>query len=191
MKKLIIPILITLILVSGVGGYFLGRAMLQKALQAKEENYRKSADAAKEIAIKYFSAYRFNDFGGAYALTCPEFKLKVPEKNFFEFAMNSSLLERPGDGDCDVQNQQAMVCFRALGIPARLNFVITENGAGHGPGEVFFPGVGWVEMDTMGEIIIREKQLVGDVDSRASLNGAAVDLDAELRRQADWMKRGC
>lgn len=82
MKKFLLPILIVLIAAGTVGGYFFGRYAVQKELKAKEEAYLKSQDAAKSLALKYLSAFKFGDFKEAYLHTCQEFKGKVAEAKF-------------------------------------------------------------------------------------------------------------
>lgn len=102
MSKFIIPALIALILLAGGGGYYFGtskgkaqgladglkqgnvqgRADLERELEAEEEAYQKSEEAAKDVALKYLSAFKFNDFKDAYAMTCPEFKSAVTEEKF-------------------------------------------------------------------------------------------------------------
>lgn len=82
MKKILLPILIVLIAAGTIGGYFYGRSVVQKELKAKEEAYLKSQDAAKGLALKYLSAFKFGDFKEAYSHTCQEFKEKVAESKF-------------------------------------------------------------------------------------------------------------
>lgn len=91
MQKFLIPILIILILVAGGGGYYLGlqqgtsqgvnqgRTALQKELQDKEEAYKKSKDAVKDVATKYFGAYKFKDFKEIYNLVCSDAIYKSDE----------------------------------------------------------------------------------------------------------------
>lgn len=102
MTRFIIPALVALIVLGGVGGYYFGfsqgkaqglvdglnqgkeqgRADLHKELQAEEAAYQKSEEAAKDVASKYLSAFKFNDFKDAYVMTCPEFKSSVTEEKF-------------------------------------------------------------------------------------------------------------
>src|SRR3989344_743468 len=82
MKKLLIPILSVLIVVAGAGGYFVGKSAAKKEILAAEETYRKSADGAKEVAIKYLNALKFSDIPEAYSYICPEFQNKVTEEKF-------------------------------------------------------------------------------------------------------------
>ena len=89
MKKLIIPILVILVVVAGTGGYFFGfgqgKSVIQKELQSKEAEYQKSREAAKTVAEKYLSAFKFKDFKEAYSLTCPDFKKSATEQKFIKY----------------------------------------------------------------------------------------------------------
>lgn len=86
---------------------------------------------------------------------------QTPQKDFLEFILDSGELEMPGDGDCDAQNSTFALLARLAGIPAKLDFVFTENGVGHGPATIYLPKVGWVLSDTMGERIIQESIVSG------------------------------
>lgn len=124
-------------------------------------------------------------------------KGNLPEKDFLEFALNSNELEQPGDGDCDAQNTVFAVMARLAGIPAKLDFVITENGVGHGPASVYLPNVGWILMDTMGERVLIEEINFGanelPYNERIQLSPEMAEqaLIERLRRQQEWQKRRC
>lgn len=86
MKKLVIPVLVILVIIAGTGSYFVGfgqgKSAIKKEIQAKEEAYRKSSEAAKEKATKYLTAFKFGDAKEGYSYTCPEFKEKITEQRF-------------------------------------------------------------------------------------------------------------
>ena len=121
---------------------------------------------------------------------------QLPEKDFLTFVFNSSELEQPGDGDCDVQNTIFALIARMTGIPTKLLLVITKSGNTHGPASVYLAGIGWVLMDAMGDRELIEKIIEGKftvpTDTEKPQPEDAVQL---LNRKAidfmEYQKRGC
>lgn len=97
MKKIILILFILLIIIFGIGGYFIGyyygkqtgRLSLENEIKLKEESYQKSKEAAENLAKKYFDAVKYQDFKEVYSYICPEIKNKITEQQFLDFWKNS------------------------------------------------------------------------------------------------------
>lgn len=124
---------------------------------------------------------------------------ELPEKDFFEFIMNSDELENPGDGDCDVQNSVFAIFARYAGVPTKLDFVFTEKGIGHGPASIFMPKIGWILFDTMGEkhlvenVVTRSNEVQdgGDTIKQETELEARQKLLDQIRRRTEYDVRKC
>ncbi|MBT3704230.1 transglutaminase domain-containing protein [Candidatus Peregrinibacteria bacterium] len=117
-------------------------------------NYAKGLPQYKRVmAIReYIQSMRYSRTASA-AKAFKRFQKGLsPENELVEFLLNSKELDQPGDGDCDVQNTLFAILCRLSGIPARVVTVSTKNNGkiDHALAEVFFPKIGWIELDTMG-----------------------------------------
>lgn len=122
---------------------------------------------------------------------------QTPQKDFLEFILDSGELEQPGDGDCDAQNSTFALLARLAGIPAKLDFVFTEDGVGHGPATIYLPKIGWVMSDTMGERILQESIVSGGNEFTQS-NQSSLDREGAhrhmlqiMRGRGEYYKRQC
>ena len=120
---------------------------------------------------------------------------ETPEKDFLSFVFNSTMLDQPGDGDCDCQNSIFSLLTRECGIPSRLAKVVTHSGTPHGPSEVFLPGIGWVLMDTMGARSLIEREVWGGNrlpdSTRKPREITPADLEQQLMNQLEYEELGC
>jgi hypothetical protein len=123
---------------------------------------------------------------------------QLPEKEFLEFIMNSSELENPGDGDCDVQNTVFALIARYAGIPSKLDYVITTDNIAHAPASIFLPKIGWILSDTMGtRSLIEEVGYSQAAIDDSQRNPEKTEEDArkklieKMQRRTEYMARKC
>jgi hypothetical protein len=122
---------------------------------------------------------------------------QLPQKDYFEFVFNSKELANPLDADCDGQNTAHALGERYLGLPSRQIGVVTISGIRHQLTETYWPGIGWVEDDTMG----KDKYIEGPLATLNERTQSSVstpentpseeEIDDAVWRRNEYVQRGC